>query len=72
MSFSSTALEHLKRQILTEVTQEIKECNISNCNTLSTPDIVITSLKSHIITLESEINTAQFPADMVTFTEENT
>ena len=39
----------------TEVTQEIKKCNISKCNTSSTPDI-ISSLKSYIQTLESEIN----------------
>ena len=46
---------YLKRQILTEVTQEIKKCNISKCNKPSTPDI-ISSLKSHIQTLEIEIN----------------
>ena len=38
-----------------EVTQEITKCNISKCNTSITPDI-ISSLKSHIQTLESEIN----------------
>ena len=48
-------LDYLKRQTLTEVTQEIKKCNISKCNTSSTPDI-ISSLKSYIQTLESEIN----------------
>ena len=48
-------LDYLKRQTLTEVTQEIKQCNISKCNTSSTPDI-ISSLKSYIQTLESEIN----------------
>ena len=40
---------------MAEVTQEIKKCNISKCNTSSTPDI-ISSLKSHIQTFESEIN----------------
>ena len=50
-----TTLGYLKRQILTEVTQEIKKCNISKCNKPSTPDI-ISSLKSHIQTLEIEIN----------------
>ena len=53
--YDQTALDYLKRQILTEVTQEIKTCNISKCNTTSTPDI-ISSLKSHIQTLESEAN----------------
>ena len=48
-------LDYLKRQTLTEVTQEIKKCNISKCNTSSTPDI-ISSLKSYIQTLESGIN----------------
>ena len=48
--YDQTALDYLKRQVLTEVTQEI-----SKCNTSSTPDI-ISSLKSHIQTLESEIN----------------
>ena len=48
-------LDYLKRQTLTEVTQEIKKCNISKCNTSSTPDI-ISSLKSYIQKLESEIN----------------
>ena len=45
----------MKRQILTEVTQEIKKCNISKCNISSAPDI-ISSLKFHTKTLESEIN----------------
>ena len=40
---------------MTEVTQEIKKCNISKCNTPSTPD-VISFLKSHIQSLEREIN----------------
>ena len=40
---------------MTEVTQQIKKCNISKCNTSSTPDI-ISPLKSHIQTLESETN----------------
>ena len=53
--YDQTALDYLKRQILTEVTQEIKDCNVSKCNTSSTPDI-ISSLKSHIQTLENEIN----------------
>ena len=48
-------LDYLKRQIITEVTQEIKKCNISKYNTSSTPDIV-SSFKSHIQILESEIN----------------
>ena len=48
-------MDYLKRHILTVVTQEIKKCNISKCNTSSTLDI-ISSLKSHIQTLESEIN----------------
>ena len=48
-------MDHLKRQILTKVSTEIKKCNISKCNTTSTSDI-ISSLKSHIQTLESEIN----------------
>ena len=48
-------MDHLKCQILKKVTTEIKECNISKCNTTSTSDI-ISSLKSHIQTLESEIN----------------
>ena len=51
-----TALDHLKRQILTEVlTQEIKNSNISKCNTSSTPN-VISSLKCHIQALESGIH----------------
>ena len=51
-----TALDHLKRQILTEVlTQEIKNSNISKCNTSSTPN-VISSLKRHIQALESGIH----------------
>ena len=50
-----TALDHLKRQILTEVTQEIKNSNISKCNTSSTP-YVISSLKSHIQALKSGIH----------------
>ena len=45
-----TALDYLKCQILTEVTQEINKCNISKCNKSSTPN------KSHTQTLESEIN----------------
>ena len=53
--YDQTALHYLKCQILTEVTQEIKKCNISKCNTSSTTDI-ISSLKSHVHTLESEIN----------------
>ena len=53
--YDQTALDYLKRQILTEVTQEIKKCNISKCNTPSTPD-VISFLKSHIQSLEREIN----------------
>ena len=53
--YDQTALDYFKRQILTEVTQEIKKCNISKCNTSSTPDIT-SSLKSHIETLESEFN----------------
>ena len=48
-------MDYLKRQILTEVTQEIKKRSISKCNASNTPDI-ISSLKSHIQTLESEIN----------------
>ena len=50
--YDQTALDYLKHQILTEVTQEIKNCNISKCNTSSTPDI-ISSLKFHIQTLEN-------------------
>ena len=54
--YCQTAFDHLKRQILTEVTQEIKiKCNISKCNTSSTPDI-IHSLKFYIQTLERKIN----------------
>ena len=53
--YDQTALDYLKRQILTEVTQEIKKCNISKCNTPSTPDI-IPCLKFRIQSLESEIN----------------
>ena len=53
--YDQTALDYLKRQILTEVTQEIKKCNTSKCNTSSTADI-ISSLKCHIQTLQSEIN----------------
>ena len=53
--YDQTALDYLKRQILTEATQEIKNCNISKCNTSSTPEI-ISSLKSHIQTLENEID----------------
>ena len=45
--YDQTALDYLKRQILTEVTQEIKKCNISKRNTSSTDDI-ISSLKCHI------------------------
>ena len=50
--YGQTALDYLKRQILTEVTQEIKKCNTSKCNTPSTPDNIF-SLKSHIQLLES-------------------
>ena len=53
--YDQTALDYLKRQILTEVTQQIKKCNTSKCNTSSTLDI-LSSLKSHIQTLESEIS----------------
>ena len=53
--YDQTTLDYLKHQILKEVTQEIKKCSISKCNTSSTPDIV-SSLKSHIQALESEIN----------------
>ena len=35
-----SVLHYLKRQILTEVTQEIKKGKISKCNTSSTPDII--------------------------------
>ena len=52
---NQTALDHLKRRILTEVAQKIKKCKTSKCNTSSTPDI-IPSLKSHMQTLESAIN----------------
>ena len=45
-----TALDYLKCQILTEVSQEINKCNISKCNKSSTPS------KSHTQTIESEIN----------------
>ena len=45
--YDQTALDYLKRQILTEVTREIKKCYISKCNTSSTDDI-ISSLKCHI------------------------
>ena len=38
-----------------EVTQEMKKRSISKCNASNTPDI-ISSIKSHIQTLESEIN----------------
>ena len=38
--YDQTALDYLKRQILTEVTQETKKCNISKCNTPRTPDII--------------------------------
>ena len=57
--YDQTALHYLKRPILTEVTQEIKKCDISKFNTSSTPIIdidFIYSLKSHIQTLQSEIN----------------
>ena len=53
--YNQTALDYLKHQILTEVTQEIKKSNISKCSTSSTPDIIC-SLKSHIQTLQNEIN----------------
>ena len=53
--YDQTVLDYLKCQILTEVAQEIKKCNISKCNTPSTADI-ISSLKSNIQSLESEIN----------------
>ena len=53
--YDQIALDHLKRQTLTEVTQETKEYNISRSNTSSTPD-TICSLKCHMQTLESEIN----------------
>ena len=52
---NQTALDHLKRRILKEVTQKVKKCKILKCNTLNTPDIT-SSLKSHMQTLESEIN----------------
>ena len=55
IKYDQTALDYLKCHILMEVTQEITKCNISKCNTSITPDI-ISSLKSHIQTLESEIN----------------
>ena len=48
-------MDYLKRQILMEVTQEMKKRSISKCNASNTPDI-ISSIKSHIQTLESEIN----------------
>ena len=48
-------MDYLKRQILTEVTQEIKKRSISKCNASNTTDI-ISSIKSDIQTLESEIN----------------
>ena len=48
-------MDYLKRQILTEVTLEIKKRSISKCNASNTPDI-ISSIKSDIQTLESEIN----------------
>ena len=35
-----SAFHYLKRQILREVTQEIKKCKISKCNTSSTPYII--------------------------------
>ena len=53
--YDQTTLDYLKRQILAEFTQEMKRCNISKCNTSNTPDI-ISSLKSHIQTLESKTN----------------
>ena len=53
--YDQTALDYLNCQILTDVTQEIKACNISKCNTTSTRDI-ISSLMFHIQTLESEGN----------------
>ena len=53
--YEQTTLDYLKRQILTEVTPKVKRYNISKCNTSSTPDIV-SSLKSHIQTFESQIN----------------
>ena len=53
--YEQTTLDYLKRQILTEVTQKIKRYNISKSNTSITSDI-ISSLKSHIQTLESKIN----------------
>ena len=53
--YDQIPLDYLKSQFLTEVTQEIKKCNISKCNTSSTPDIM-RSLKYHMQALESEIN----------------
>ena len=38
--YDQTALDYLKGQVLAEVTQEIKKCNISKCNTSSAPDII--------------------------------
>ena len=38
--YDQIALDHLKRQTLTEVTQETKEYNISRSNTSSTPDTI--------------------------------
>ena len=53
--YDQAALDHLNCQILTKVTQEIKNCNISKCNISITSDITC-SLNFHIQELESEIN----------------
>ena len=45
--YDQTALDYLKRQILTEATQEIRKCNASKCSTSSTSDNIC-SLKTHI------------------------
>ena len=53
--YHQTALDYFKHQILEEVTQKIKKCNISKFNTPSTPE-VISSLKFHVQSLDNEIN----------------
>ena len=52
---NQTALDHLQRQIVAELTQEIRKCNISRCNTSNTSDNIF-SLKSNVKTPECEIN----------------
>ena len=52
---NQTALDHLERQTVVELTQKIRKCNRSRCNTSNTSDNIF-SLKSNVKTPECEIN----------------